>query len=302
MEIKDLVSVVVVTYNSSQTVIETLDSIKRQSYPAIELIISDDYSSDETVTICDRWLDKNANRFWGAHLIRAGNNTGVCGNLNRGIHAVQGKWVKALAADDLLCDDAIEKYVRFCEGFKCDICVSDAFLIDEDGNSIDSESKSSIWPTFLDSIGQDLKSQMKQVQLDKLCPGPPMFFSKKAWDAFGGYDEKYRFADEWAMQYGMVMNGYAIFPIKEKLIYYRCSPHSLCHNSLDNRSNTSQLLFARKKVIPFLLKKLKIISAWDVFIRRIAPYLMIKYQINSFKYLLLFSPTFVCSKLKTKNK
>ena len=41
-----LVSVVVITYNSSSTVIETLDSIKGQTYDNIELIISDDHSID----------------------------------------------------------------------------------------------------------------------------------------------------------------------------------------------------------------------------------------------------------------
>ncbi|NJW55213.1 glycosyltransferase, partial [Salinimicrobium oceani] len=43
-----LVSVVVVTYNSSEFIIDTLESIKNQTYPNIELIISDDCSGDDT--------------------------------------------------------------------------------------------------------------------------------------------------------------------------------------------------------------------------------------------------------------
>ena len=46
-----LVSVVVITYNSASTIIETLDSIREQSYKNIELIISDDCSKDNTVDI-----------------------------------------------------------------------------------------------------------------------------------------------------------------------------------------------------------------------------------------------------------
>lgn len=46
-----LVSVVVICYNSAQYILETLESIKSQSYKNIELIITDDNSSDSTVEI-----------------------------------------------------------------------------------------------------------------------------------------------------------------------------------------------------------------------------------------------------------
>lgn len=55
-----LVTIAVVTYNSSQTILETLESVKEQTYKNIELIISDDCSSDNTTDICQKWLQKNA--------------------------------------------------------------------------------------------------------------------------------------------------------------------------------------------------------------------------------------------------
>ena len=51
-----LVSVVVITYNSAKFVIETLESVKSQTYKNIELIISDDCSTDDTVERCRLWL------------------------------------------------------------------------------------------------------------------------------------------------------------------------------------------------------------------------------------------------------
>ena len=64
-----LVTVVVITYNSSKYVIETLDSIYNQTYTNLELIISDDCSKDDTIKICEDWLKKNGNRFYHTEII-----------------------------------------------------------------------------------------------------------------------------------------------------------------------------------------------------------------------------------------
>ena len=50
---KILVSVVVITYNSGKYVLETIESTKTQTYQSIELIISDDCSTDNTVTFAE---------------------------------------------------------------------------------------------------------------------------------------------------------------------------------------------------------------------------------------------------------
>ena len=57
MNNQPLVSVPVITYNSAKFVLETLESIKAQTYQNIELVISDDCSTDNTVQICRDWVD-----------------------------------------------------------------------------------------------------------------------------------------------------------------------------------------------------------------------------------------------------
>lgn len=108
-----LVSVGVLTYNSSKYVVDTLESIKAQSYQNIELIVSDDCSTDSTVDICKEWLEKNKNRFVRWDLIVPDKNTGIPANSNRAINASRGEWFKVIAGDDMLFPDAIEKYVDY---------------------------------------------------------------------------------------------------------------------------------------------------------------------------------------------
>ncbi len=111
MQEQPLVSIVIVTYNSGRFVEETLDSIYRQSYPRMELIVSDDGSGDNTVALCRDWLAAHQDRFASTTLLTAKRNRGIAANLNRGERAAQGKYLKSLAGDDLLTDDAIARYV-----------------------------------------------------------------------------------------------------------------------------------------------------------------------------------------------
>jgi glycosyltransferase involved in cell wall biosynthesis len=69
LEKKILVSIVVITYNSSKYILETLESIKQQTYKNLELIITDDCSKDNTVVLCQDWLDVNKHGFIRTKLI-----------------------------------------------------------------------------------------------------------------------------------------------------------------------------------------------------------------------------------------
>lgn len=108
-----LVSIIVVTYNSSQTVVETLESMREQSYQNLELIVSDDYSLDDTVAICEKWLKENNERFVRTELVTASKNTGISQNFNRGLAAATGDWIKTIAGDDALFSYTIEEYIKY---------------------------------------------------------------------------------------------------------------------------------------------------------------------------------------------
>ena len=114
MNNQPLVSVPVITYNSSKFVLETLESIKAQTYQNVELIISDDCSTDNTVELCRKWVEENKERFVRTQIITSETNTGISANLNRAEAACQGEWVKEIAGDDLLMPDCIESCVQFC--------------------------------------------------------------------------------------------------------------------------------------------------------------------------------------------
>ncbi len=98
----ELISVVVICYNAETTITETLESVKRQTYPNIELVISDDCSKDSTVDITKEWIERNKERFSNTRLLNSKKNKGVVANCNRGIGAAKGIYIQCVAGDDRL--------------------------------------------------------------------------------------------------------------------------------------------------------------------------------------------------------
>ena len=98
-----LVSVIVPTHDHEQFVGETLDSVFAQTYPDLQVIVSDDASRDGTVAaVRERYGDR-------VDLVTSEVNTGISGNFNRALGAVRGEYVAWLDGDDLMRPNRIER-------------------------------------------------------------------------------------------------------------------------------------------------------------------------------------------------
>ncbi len=109
---KPLVSFCIVTWNTSKYILETLECAKNQTYQNIELIVSDDCSSDNTVELVEKWIKENGDRFNRTEIITVSNNSGAAANRNRAEIAAKGEYLKLLDGDDLVDDTFIEKGVN----------------------------------------------------------------------------------------------------------------------------------------------------------------------------------------------
>ena len=232
---------VVITYNSSKTVVETLESIKAQTYQNLELIVSDDCSPDKaTIETVQKWLDANGSRFVHAELVKAERNTGVSGNINRGVAKSHGEWIKSIAGDDLLIPTAIEEYVNFVakhdENVRMCVCDVEPFAVDGDV----AESLVKSYQKFFERESEPYEQQRKRVMTSLVFVGPGYFYTKELFDEVGGYSAQYGNAEEWPFVYKIIMGGDRIYAIDKKLVRYRVQTSSLCHSrtetGLSNKS------------------------------------------------------------------
>ncbi|OEE68085.1 hypothetical protein A1OO_20365 [Enterovibrio norvegicus FF-33] len=107
-DIRPLVSIYVTTHNRKEKLERALNSCFRQSYDNIEIIISDDGSSDNTKTFCESLLEKKIN----VKYIRSESPKGACHARNVAIEAASGYYITGLDDDDYFKHDRIEKFVN----------------------------------------------------------------------------------------------------------------------------------------------------------------------------------------------
>jgi len=221
---KPLVSIVVVTYNSSKTVLETLESIGSQTYTNIELVISDDDSKDDTVSICENWVNDNKWKFVRCQIVTNSPNTGVSANFNRACEASTGDWIKPIAADDKLLPTCIEDFVNYVnEHNESNIIFSKVIGF---GNM----EAASRWP-WLD-VGRFLwefnQRQLRIIlSLQNFLPAPSAFIRKTVWRSVHGYNESIPLLEDWPFWVKTLENGYAFDFLDKETVCYRFSENSI---------------------------------------------------------------------------
>ena len=93
--IHDLVSIIVPVYNVEQYLDRCLDSLVRQTYSKIEILLVDDGSTDGSGALCDAWQRRD-------HRIRVFHkpNGGLSDARNHGLERASGDWVCFVDSDD----------------------------------------------------------------------------------------------------------------------------------------------------------------------------------------------------------
>jgi len=102
------VSVIIPVYNGAEFLPHALDSVRRQTRPADELIVVDDQSTDDSVSIARRF---------GARVVQTGRNLGGAGARREGIDAATGDILAFLDADDYWEPEHIEGLVGLLDRY-----------------------------------------------------------------------------------------------------------------------------------------------------------------------------------------
>lgn len=266
-----LVSVIVVTYNSSRFILETLDSIKVQTYKNIELIVSDDCSIDNTVEICQKWLKENRDCFKRTEIITVDKNTGITGNVNRAFNAARGIWVKGIAGDDLLCDNAIEEYVKFVQSNK-EIKCCFAKCIVFSGKIDDGDYYLEKLPPEKVFFGGSAQRQYHILSHIYVGSGPSFFCQLSLFHEVGGFDERFPLQEDHAFFIRITKSGNRFYLLDKYLVYYRDNPQSITHDGAKSKIfSNQQIRYIREYKYQYMTENLnwfwRMLMRYSLFVR-----------------------------------
>ncbi|MCF2617853.1 glycosyltransferase [Oscillibacter valericigenes] len=237
---RPLFSIGIVSYNQHEYIFQCIDSILRQNYPAIEVIIADDHSYDFDREEIERYIEKHRkNNLVRYEVFSNEENIGIVKNCNRCISRMRGDYFKTIAADDMLySNDVFAKMVRYMEEHNSKIVCGRAKAITHDGKPTQD-----LYPTDYDFnmiSGMTAAEQYNFMLLRPWCPifAPCIFMRRDFFEKMGGYDEQYTYTEDWPFWIRVTKAGEAIDFVDMLIIRYRYGGIS---NSGDNEFTINHL-------------------------------------------------------------
>jgi alpha-1,3-rhamnosyltransferase len=259
-----LVSIVVITYNSVQYVLETLGSAKAQTYRNIELIITDDYSTDNTVEVCRIWINENKNRFVRAEIITAVKNSGISANCNRGAKKADGIWIKIIAGDDILVPDCIENFMNFSKAFPlAEVIISkqQSFItsngIKEFINirpELDTDNK-----LFYEENALPETQYSYLLERKVLIAGPAYIINKSLLAANNYFNERYKLFEDYPLFLKILESGHRVYFLDKVTVEYRLHKDAISRSGIDSKIYPDYYKDWFSFLLRYNLKRLKLL-------------------------------------------
>ena len=247
-----LFSIVVASYNQESLIEQCLESLLKQQYENIELIIADDCSTDRTVEVADSWLRKYRHRFFNTEIVVHDRNQGISKNHSDGMIRTTGRFVKYIAGDDFLDSSAVENFVEFLSNEKCDWGQAIVIPYYGDRRSVDSSE-------FLPMKNKrryfdyDSKKQFRLLSRGNFICAPGVFFRREALEEVGFFDPEFRMYEDWHTWLKLTLRGYAIRLLSKPLVYWRRHADSISYSAF-RRGNkayfASDLQVLNKYILP----------------------------------------------------
>lgn len=175
------VSIITITYNSAETVEDTIRSVASQSYSNVEYVMVDGLSKDSTLDIAKKY---------SAHISKlvSEKDKGIYDAMNKGVALATGDVVGILNSDDFYADEnVIKDIVEVFEKTGADAVYADLIYVHRD----DTTKTVRRWEAGAYRTGQFLKGWMP--------PHPTFFVKKSIYDKWGSYNLSLRSAADYEL-------------------------------------------------------------------------------------------------------
>lgn len=225
------ISVVISCYNYAQYLGACLESAIKQTFKAIEIIVIDDGSTDNTNEVVKPYLSDPRVRYIYQ------NNKGQAYAKNTGIRNTRGEFIAFLDADDYWETTKLEKQMALFNDPLVGVVYSTARYIDDQGNS------------------KRIRIQMKYLQpreglitrymiFDNFVPFSSSVVRREVFQKVGIFDESLRMAIDWDLWLRVSVH-YRFQYVKEPLLFYRVGHPGQMSKNLEVRQACTDKIIKR---------------------------------------------------------
>ena len=190
------VSVIVPAFNEERFLSATLESVRKQTYKNVELIVKDGLSKDRTIAISEKYADKVISK----KDISAGDAR------NQGAAYAEGNILVFVDADTLLAENAVERIVLDFEKPNVTL-VFPKYLPKKE--VLDLGGRKVQMPRRLDTFWFSFENLVRHY-VDKYAGGMCMACDAKAFREIGGFNELLKVCEDIEISYRLRRKGYAV--------------------------------------------------------------------------------------------
>jgi len=180
------ISIITVSYNSAQTLKDTIDSVLNQKDCEMEYIIIDGASNDHTINIVEAYFDK-ISKFTSEP------DKGIYHAMNKGLSLATGNIIGFLNADDVYDNNLVLNLVsKEFEEKKCDAVYGDLYYVEREN---------------LNRIIRKWKSgsfDKKQFKFGWMPPHPTFFAKKEVFEKFGFFNTDFKSAADYELMLRLI--------------------------------------------------------------------------------------------------
>lgn len=223
-----LFSVIVLTYLQRHLLAECLDSIFKQDYPNIELVICDDYSADfdckEVETYIHNYITENGiDNISNVIVFKQEQNVGTTANAQKGVELSNGVYFKLHAGDDMLYKhDTLTKIYREFSKPEVQIIAARSVACMHDGKMTENyfpSTEAMINMKKADAYGQF--ELMSSQAWGEYINAPAVFWKRQFFDNIGGFDLSYKYTEDWPTWIRITLAGQKITMLDVVTTIYR---------------------------------------------------------------------------------
>ena len=214
IDFSDLVSVIMPAYNTQEYIFESIQSVLNQSSVNIELIIIDDASTDDTVSI----VKKNYSNDLRVRLLANSKNLGPGIARNKGLICAKGRFIAFLDSDDIWVEEKLQKQIKFMLKKGIGMSYTQFRRFRELGNDVGRLIDIPIKLSYYELL-KNTAIATSTVMIDKNVVGdiPIINVSKN-------------YLEDYIIFYSILKKGFCAFGLKEDLMRYRVVKGSFSRN------------------------------------------------------------------------